>query len=154
MLEQVCAHIHNYFISAAYPAQYSIVSGVISPMPALKDGQRFWVTGSDLNDGVYTYHPGVITNDDNTEGADLQDETFSGTICAMAVPKTFMSLVTEIGDWMEKYGEAVNSPFTQETVVGVYSYMKATKSTGTGAGVRDWTDVFASRLNEWRKVCL
>ena len=154
MLEQVCAHIHNYFISAVYPARYSIESGMISPAPSLKEGQRFWLCGSDLNDGVYTYHASGIKNDDDNASADLQDEEFSGTICAMAVPKTFMNLVTEIGNWMEKYGEATNSPFTQETVVGVYSYMKATKSTGTGAGVRDWTDVFASRLNEWRKVCL
>ena len=154
MLEQVCAHIHNYFISAAYPARYSIESGVISPAPALKEGQRFWLCGSDLNDGVYTYHESGITNDDDDAIADLQDEEFSGTVSGMAVPKTFMNLVTEIGDWMDKYGEATNSPFTQETVVGVYSYMKATTSTGTGTGVRDWTDVFASRLNEWRKVCL
>ena len=154
MLEQVCAHIHNYFISAVYPARYSIESGMISPAPSLKEGQRFRLCGSDLNDGVYTYHTSGITNDDENDSAYLQDEVFYGTICPMAVPKKLIDLCGEIGDWMEKYGEATNSPFTQETVVGVYSYMKATKSTGTGAGVRDWTDVFASRLNEWRKVCL
>lgn len=154
MLEQVCAYIHNYFISATYPARYTIESGVISPAPALKEGQRFWLCGSDLNDGVYTFHASGITNDDDNASADLQDEAFSGTVCGMSVPKMFLTLVSEIEDWMDKYGEASASPYTQETVVGVYSYMKATKSTGNGAGVRDWTDVFASRLNEWRKVCL
>ena len=48
MLEQVCAHIHNYFISAVYPARYSIESGMISPAPSLKEGQRFWLCGGQL----------------------------------------------------------------------------------------------------------
>ena len=154
MLAQVCAHIHNYFIRAAYPATYSITSGVISPLPPLKEGQRFWICGSDLNDGVYTFHANSIMNDDANGSAYLQDETFSGTICAMSVPKAVIDVVTDIEAWNEKYGEAAQSPYTQETVVGVYSYMKAISSTGDGRGVRDWTDVFAARLNEWRKVCL
>ena len=111
MLEQVCAHIHNYFISAVYPARYSIESGMISPAPSLKEGQRFWLCGSDLNDGVYTYHESCITNDDDNASADLQDEVFSGTVCGMAVPKTFMNLVTEIGNWMEKYSIMSSSYF-------------------------------------------
>lgn len=159
MLAEVCAYIHNYFLKKEkmrvvyYQRTYTISGGMLS-IDFMKEGQRFLLTGSDLNDGVYTYHSNGIMNDDDDAAAELVDETFTGEICPMAVPKELIDLCTEIGNWMEKYGEATNSPFTQETVVGVYSYMKATKSTGTGAGVRDWTDVFASRLNEWRKVCL
>ena len=161
MLQQVCEHLLNYFIPrdergipVCYQADYSIASGVISPAPPLKEGQRFMIDGSDLNDGVYTYHEAGITNDDDVSIADLQDEAFIGAICPMAVPKTVITLCSDISDWVEKYGEASNSPFTQETVVGVYSYMKSTKSTTDGGGVRDWPDVFASRLNRWRKISL
>lgn len=159
MLADVCAYIHNYFPKKVngcvvyYQRTYTISDGMLS-LDFMKEGQRFLLSGSDLNDGVYTYHANGIMNDDENDNAYLQDEVFSGTICPMAVPKELIELCTEIGNWMEKYGEAANSPFIQETVVGVYSYMKATKSTDNGEGVRDWTDVFAPRLNKWRKACL
>ena len=109
MLQQVCEHLLNYFIPkdergipVCYQADYSIASG------------------SDLNDGVYTYHEAGITDDDDVSIADLQNEAFTGAICPMAVPKTVIALCSDISDWVEKYGEASNSPFTQETVVGVY----------------------------------
>ena len=51
MLQEVCEHIHNYFIKDALRDTHKIVGGTIS-LP-FKEGQRFLILGSDLNDGIY-----------------------------------------------------------------------------------------------------
>ena len=94
MLQEVLEHIHNMFIKTPNPGNYTIADGFLS-LPFVKDGQRIWIVGSDLNDGVYTYHDDGIKNDDNNEVAGLQDETFAGTICALAVPPTVIALSAE-----------------------------------------------------------
>ena len=149
MLQQVCEHIHNYFIKNAYPNSYSIADGMIS-LPFLKEGQRFWLVGSDLNDGVYTYHAAGITNDDDTEAAGLSDEDFNGTICAMAVPPAVVALSGEISNWVEKYGATVNSPYQSESFNG-YSY-SLKSGAAAGVGGADWQGVYGKRLNRWRKI--
>ena len=155
MLQQICEYIHNYFIKDRHENGYEIADGVISPLPALKEGQRFLIVGSDLNDGVYTYHAEGIRNDDDTEVAGLQDEAWSGTLCAMAVPPAVIALSGEINNWVAKYGDIVNSPYTSESVIGVYSYTRASGSSGNGGtGTANWQDVFASKLNRWRKIAV
>lgn len=154
MLQQICENIHNYFIKAAYPGTYSIADGALS-LGFLIDGQRFWIVGSALNDGVYTYHANGITDDDDTDAAGLRAETFDGTICAMAVPPAVIALAGEIKSWVEKYGDVMNSPFQSEDVIGVYSYEKMTMSkVGGGNPEIGWQDMFEKRLNPWRKIRL
>jgi hypothetical protein len=161
MLQQVCEYIHNYFIPKdngkprVWQGNYTIASGVISPAPPLKQGQRFLIAGSDMNDGVYTYYADAIMNDDNSAVSGLRDEVFSGSIAAMAVPPAVMALVGEIRDWKAKYGENVLSPYSSETVNGVYSYTKAVKASDNGGGgAYSWQDVYKNRLDQWRKPCL
>lgn len=155
MLQQVCEQIHNFFIQKPNPGTYTISGGVLSPLPPLWEGQRFWIVGSALNDGVYTYHASGMTNDDDTESADLSDETFSGSVCALAVPRDVLSLSEEIADWLGKYGDVLNSPYQSEDVIGVYSYEKMTASkVGGGSSIIGWQDQFANRLKPWRKVSL
>ena len=149
MLQQVCEHIHNYFIKASYDGSYEIADGMVS-LPLL-DGQRFLVQGSVLNDGMYTYHDDGIKNDDDTEVAGLQDETFAGTICALAVPPAVIALSGEINTWVVNNGEAINSPYQSENVIGVYSYTKGSGGTGAGGSI-SWQDVYRDQLNRWRKV--
>ena len=123
MFQQVCEYIHNYFIEEEIDGKFSIADGMIS-LPLL-NGQRFLIKGSVLNDGLYTYHDDRIMNDDDTEAVGLQDETFAGTICALAVPPAVIALSAEIKAWVDAYGKAVDSPYTSESVLGVYSYTKA-----------------------------
>ena len=149
MLQQMCEYIHNYFVKDCFDGKYEIADAMIS-LPLL-DGQRFLIQGSALNDGMYTYHDDVINNDDDTEAVGLKDETFTGTICALAVPPAVIALSGEIDTWVAKFGEQVNSPYTSESVLGVYSYNKASGGTGAGGSV-SWQDVFATQLNRWRKV--
>lgn len=153
MLQQICEKIHNYFIKTAHPGRYSIVDGTLS-LPFLKDGQRFWLVGSDLNDGVYTYHTDAIYTDDDDAVAGLSDEDFDGTICAMAVPPPVIALSGEINEWVEKYGTVVSSPYQSESVQGVYSYTKATGADDSVTGCPTWYSVFKSRLDPYRKVSL
>lgn len=156
MLQQICEHIHNYFIKDRQFGVHEIADGMIS-LPLL-EGQRFLIAGSVLNDGVYTYHDTGIKDDDDKEfpvGAGLQDETWTGTICGLAVPPAVISLSAEINAWVEQYGEAVNSPFQSESVLGVYSYTKASGMGGSGVGgTATWQDAFRDQLNRWRKICL
>ena len=149
MLQQVCEYVHNYFIKDRFEGKYEIADGMIS-LPLL-DGQRFLIEGSVLNYGMYTYHDNGIKNDDDSEAAGLHDETFVGTICALAVPPAVIALAGEIKTWVDQNGEVVNSPYTSESVLGVYSYTKNTSGSGAGGAV-SWMDVFKDSLNRWRKV--
>lgn len=151
MLQQVLEYIHNMFIKLPNPGSFTIADGGLSPLPSLKEGQRFWIVGSDLNDGVYTYHAEGIKNDDDTEAAGLRDESFNGTICALAVPPAVIALAGEIKTWVDNNGAAANSPYQSENVIGVYSYTKATGGSGAGGAVT-WADVYGNQLNRWRKV--
>ena len=150
MLQQVCEHIHNYFIKDRHDGEFEIADATIS-LPFLLDGQRFLICGSALNDGMYTSHSNGIKNDDDTEEVGLQDETWAGTICALAVPPAVIALSGEVQAWVEANGSQVNSPFSSENVIGVYSYTKATGGSGAGGAIT-WADVFKDRLNRWRKV--
>ena len=149
MLQQVCEYIHNYFIKAVHEGRYEIADGMIS-LPLL-DGQRFLIQGSVLNDGVYTFHDTEIKNDDDTEAVGLHDETFTGTICGLAIPPEVISLSGEINEWVAENGDRVDSPYQSENVIGVYSYTKASGGSGAGGAVT-WKDVYGSQLSRWRRL--
>lgn len=153
MLQQICENIHNYFIKVPYCGNFVIADCVISPSLDLKEGQRIWITGSDLNDGVYTYHADGITDDDDDEVVGLKDESWAGTICALAVPPAVIALSSEIKAWVDQYGKTNDNPFMSENVIGVYSYQKAMYGSGAGGRIT-WQDIFAKRLDRWRKVSL
>lgn len=145
MLSQILDFIHNYFIKEAHTGHFRVVSGELSDVDFLLDGQYFYINGSVLNDGLYQY-----------PASGLADEEFNGEIWAMAVPRELLQLADEIQNWVDKYGDAVNSPYSSESFGG-YSYTKQT-SVGSNSGngnrnsVFGWKDVFKSRLYRWRKI--
>ena len=152
MLNQVCENLCNYFIRDRFEGRFEIVDGMIS-LPLL-DGQRFLIQGSALNDGMYTFHDtGIKSDDDKALAVGLHDESWDGTICALAVPPAVVALSTEISAWVDANKESQNSPYTSESVLGVYSYTKASGGHGAGGSV-GWMDIFADRLKRWRKVNL
>lgn len=153
MLQQVCELIHNYFIrEAAQRGTWTIADGAISPVPGLKEGQRFLIVGSDLNDGIYTWHEDGIQNDDDNAGAGLAAEVFNGAICGLSVPPQVIALAAEIAEWVGKYGSVIDSPYQSESFGG-YSYEKMSKSlVHNDSSSISWQDVFAGRLSRWRKV--
>lgn len=141
MLEQILDYVHNYFVKDIYKGSFSIFDGSLN-VSFLQDGQYFKVIGSIFNDGVHKFGTGT-----------LQDETFVGEVWAMAVPPAVIALSDEIDDWIAKYGDQASSPYQSESFGG-YSYSK--KSSGGQSGdsnaASDWTGIFKSRLNHWRKI--
>lgn len=111
MLEQVLRHLNNWFLVEIHEGTFTVENGSIT-LPFLQNNQYFRVCGSVFNDGLHQY-----------PAADLTDETFTGTVWALAVPKAVVMLSEDIAAWEEKNGEAVLSPYTSESFGG-YSYTK------------------------------
>ena len=135
MLEKMCAECRNYFVKDIHFGTFKIESGAIEPLDFLQEGQYFRIVGSVLNDGVYQYQTSEFT-----------DEVFDGAIWAMSVPPSFIALASDIKEWQKKDGKP--SAYTSESFGG-YSYTKATNSKGQPA---TWKEVFASELNNYRRM--
>lgn len=141
ILTELCQELRNWFCNPdedVYVGTFIVENGKLS-LPFLLDGQYFRIVGSVFNDGVHKYDSEL----------ELQDETFSGSIWAMRIPKPVLDLASEIDDWIAKNGEIVSSPLQSESWGG-YSYSLKTGAGDTGA--ISWKSVFASSLNRWRKL--
>lgn len=139
MLEQVLSEIHNWFQQDIVPGTYTIQDGGVT-LPFLRNGQYFRICGSVLNDGLHRYGPDMPP---------LEDETFTGAVWALAVPRAVVELAGEIAAWQEKYGEASMGPYSSESKAD-YSYSKAADPQTGGAVM--WQSAFRSRLNPYRKL--
>ena len=139
MLYELCLELNNFFEYAKYIGNITIEDGnVVTEL--LEEGQYFRIVGSKFNDGVYQYPT-----------RNLKDEVYHGGLWAMAVPPAVIALSADIDQWKAKYqtidGTGM-SPYQSESFGG-YSYTKATGSSGNATS---WQDVFAGRLNLWRKL--
>ena len=139
MLEQVLMHLKNWFLvpGGIHEGTYTIEDGGIT-LPFLENGQYFRICGSVFNDGLHQY-----------PASDLKEETFDGTVWALAVPQAVIDLSTEIESWQTKNGDASVSPYQSESFGG-YQYSKATESASGGAVA--WHSAFRSRMKAWRKL--
>lgn len=136
MLEQLLRHLKKYFVAKKYYGIFKVEEGSIT-LPSLIEGQYFRIIGSVFNDGIYQYPVSTLT-----------DEEFDGAIWALAIPPEVITLSEEIKKWQEQYGASANSPYQSESFGG-YSYTAKSKNDGKNF---TWKDVFADRLNEWRKL--
>lgn len=139
MLEQVLRHLNNWFLVEIHEGTFTVENGSIA-LPFLQANQYFRICGSVFNDGLHQY-PEI----------DLTDETFTGTVWALAVPKAVVVLAEDIAAWEEKNGEAVLSPYTSESFGG-YSYTKASGGNADTSAGTGWQGAFKGRLNDWRKL--
>ena len=135
MLETILAHLNNWFVvpDGIHEGTFAVEGGGIE-LPSTASGQYFRVCGSVFNDGLHQY-----------PAADLIDETFTGSIWALAVPPALVKLADEISEWTAKNQPSV---YAAESFGG-YSYSKAA---GTNGAPLDWQDVFKARLNPYRKM--
>lgn len=152
MLTEICQYLRNWFNRKPNGDDYPKFSGefVIEDnelkFDGLVNGQYYRIMGSLFNDGVHKYGEN-----------DLTDETFTGVIWSMGVPKEVVQLAEEISEWQTKYGGvdgSMMSPFNSESFGG-YSYNKSGGGASSGvqsAGSGTWQGAFASRLNMWRKI--
>ena len=134
MLEEILEYLNNWFTVEEIFGRFEIKGGSIE-LPFLANGQYFRVIGSVFNDGVYQYQPG---------GMNLTDESFTGAVWALAIPKAVQELAEEIAAWRE------SNPETDKTSesFGGYSYSRGQSASG---GVGGWQAAFAGRLNAWRR---
>lgn len=146
-MTELCAELRNYF-DRGLPrcrGDFVIENGRLETgnKITLFDGQFYRIEGSVFNNGVHQYG-----------SDDLIDESFEGSVRAMAVPPAVIALLGKMNDWEEKYSEKVMSPYSSEDISGVYSYTKAQGSSASGGGSPTVTafDMFAQELNKWRKI--
>ena len=138
MLTEICTHLKNFFVRNEEDKHYqkgiTINDGILTPSFGLKQNQYYRIIGSTFNDGVHRFGDATDV---------LVDETFDGSVWLMAVPKSFLDLVSEIEEYQAKYGQA--TPYVSESFGG-YSYSKS-----DGAAT-SWQHAFSTRLNAWRKI--
>lgn len=139
MLEEILRHLNNWFLVEIHEGTFTVENGSIA-LPFLQNNQYFRVIGSVFNDGLHQY-----------PAADLTDETFTGTVWALAVPKAILTLSNEIDEWQKKFGDTVANPYTSESFGG-YSYTKASGGKADTTAVTGWQDAFRNQLNAWRKL--
>lgn len=146
---EVCSYLKNWFDKNHYMGEIQIGNGALSESYGLLANQYFRIVGSTLNDGVYQYPVTTLT-----------DETFSGAIWGMALPKPFLALLNEIDAWKAKFnsfdtqdGRQTMSPYNSESFGG-YSYSKS--SGGSGDTTKDksgtWQGAYGARLAPYRKM--
>lgn len=144
ILSEICEYLNNYFDEdqPTVSGDFTISGGSIT-IPVLKSGQYFAIFDSTFNNGVHKY-----------PASDLTDESFNGTIKAMAVPATVIALAAEIKDWQAKYGTVSSpamSPFNSEAFNN-YSYNKSGSGNANGGSNITWQDVYGGRLNKYRRL--
>lgn len=148
MITELCGEIRNWFDQERKLGDFTVAAGIVSfsngDRIAIQDGQFYRIIGSVFNDGVHQYHA-------DTPDEGLHPETFSGAVWLLAIPKEVQDLAQEIETWATTYGAQAASPYASESLsASSYSYSKA-ESAGTGSGAT-WQNIFASRLNRWRKI--
>ena len=182
MLTELCQELRNWFVLNRYEGTFTISGGTLTA-DFLQEGQYFRIIGSVFNDGVHCYRtiepaeeePAAAPAGEEQTGGESQeqtgetqattqeeptdvliDETFVGSVWALAIPKAVIQLAADIAAWKTKYGgvdSQAMSPYTSESFAG-YSYTKAASSSSGTAGSTPtgWKSVFASELNRWRKI--
>lgn len=153
-ITEICMECRNFFAPAnkkesrsfIHAGEFTISEHSVTPLDFIATGQYFRIVGSAMNDGVYC----------NTQAgcAALTDETFTGEIWEMSVPRAFLSLCAEIDAWRQKNegADSANmSPFTAESFAG-YSYQKGGGSSGKSGNSITWQEQFSRRLNAWRRL--
>lgn len=140
-INAMCGNIKNYFAVAKHEERFVIENGNIT-LPFLRENQYFRICESVFNDGVYKY----------ADNLKLVDEEFDGIIYALAIPPEFLLLAEEIEAY-NKTEASKPSGYASESFGG-YSYSKAGGGTvkNVSSNANQWEQVFASRLNRFRKV--
>ena len=147
MLTELCQELRNWFDLDRKIGTFTITGGALA-VDFLQSGQYYRIKGSIFNDGVHKYGDANDT---------LDNETFTGEVWALGIPKAVLKLAQDIAAWRAKYettDSQAMSPFQAESFDG-YSYEKNSTSSARGSATSTptgWKAIFASDLNRWRKI--
>lgn len=142
MLTELCQELRNWFDLSRHFGTFEIKDGNLTA-DFLAVGQYYRICGSIFNDGVHQWPTDI-----------LRDETFEGSVWALAIPEPVIKLADEIDEWREKYENADSaalSPFVSESFGG-YSYTKSGSGSNADVCGASWQTAFRTRLNRWRKI--
>ncbi len=143
MLYEIMNSINNFFIRSNETGTFEIVDdGIIGDFyNNYIVGQYICIKNSVLNDGVYK----VLEINGNKLKLDAELITETSYICllALAIPKSFLVLVSEIQAWQEKNGCNVG---VESERIDDYSISFDTTNGGS------WKGVFRGQLNSYRKM--
>lgn len=139
MLETILGYLRNDFHTDSFKeGSFTIEDGNIS-LPFVVEGQYYKIEGSKLNDGVYLY-----------PADELVDETFTGRITALAIPKALKDKLPEMKSYEEWRSKQIEKggAFASESFNG-YSYTMQTNADGT---LLTACQYFKEFLKKWRKI--
>lgn len=149
-INELCgAYLHNWFEvdglgrSEKKTGTFEVKGGAIDLSDFLPIGKYYRIVGSDFNDGAHKYGEN-----------DLEDETFTGEIRKLWIPDHVFAKLEEMNDWLAKYGETINNPYTSESFGG-YSYTKAGAGDSSESGYPMSTAIqrqFGGWIEKMRKV--
>lgn len=136
MLSDLLGTINNWFEDEKIIGDFVITDGTLKIDDAV-EGQYVRICGSKFNDGVYIYPLESLT-----------DETFSGAVWLLKVPKEVLELNDDIDTWKIKNQKQLESPYQSESFGG-YSY---TLKSGSDSEGYNWQSQFRNEIKRWRKL--
>lgn len=138
-LYELLMYLRNFFPGMKWQFFGEEITEKRLSLPGLENGDYYLIEGSRRNSGIHRYGD-----------VDLRNETFTGIVTEICVPKEVLSLLDEINTWQGKNGETVASPYQSESFGG-YSYTKANTNNGNEESM-SWKTAFGPRLRAWRKM--
>lgn len=110
-------------------------------------GQYIYIYGSKLNDQAYKIKA-VATNKLTVEESVLNETSDDVVIFGCAVPKSFITLESDISNWDSKNGglEGITAERIDDYSISFGG------TSGGGSGVDGWQGAFSSRLNNYRRI--
>ena len=145
-LTEICANLKNYFLRGDEDRKtgtFTITSGT-APLDSLLEGQYFAIFDSVLNNGVWQNTAEDLVN--------LRNETFTGQIWSMSVPRDFEQLCEDIAELNAQIEEisALWRGFDSESWNG-YTYKLGTS---VPYALLHKQQRIISRLNTYRRLFL
>lgn len=141
-IETVLKECNNFFYRTKEVDRFTIADGNIEVIGTYLVGQYIRISNSMANDGIYKIESIV---DSKIFITGLIDETFEGTIYGLAIPKSFINLVTDI----ETYDSGKTKSNTTSESFNNYSVSYAKDKNGSPL---QWQGIFKSELDTFRQM--
>lgn len=142
MLEKVMKSCNNYFSVKKEFGNFKIQEDKLYIKSKCVKGQYIYIYGSIMNDGV---HKVISIGDGYIVLQNLTDEEFNGCVLLLAVPKSFLQMVSEIEEFSYK-----NKPSI--VVSESFNNYSRTLATDADGNVQDWKGYYKNRLKEYKKI--
>ena len=140
MIGDLMSLTNNYFEKFYINGTITITDGKLNLPSQFVEGQYIRIINSLLNDGVYKIQE--KSGETATLSSILSDETFSGFVVGLAVPKSFEELSSEIDAWSSRNKN--RRGLTSESSLGGYYSWSASATNVASA--------FVNEISAWKKL--